>query len=56
MSGRRRPRTAGAEGERHNVQLSKGLSWLLRHNMLNQGLKPTKDGFVDVDEVLKLPR
>ena len=46
----------GSRPERHNVNLSKALSWLLRHNMLNQGLKPTPEGYVDLSAVLSLPR
>ena len=44
------------ENEKHNVKLSKALSALLRHNMMAHGLKPTKEGFVDVEAVLRLPR
>lgn len=41
--------------EKHNIRLSKSLSKLLRHDMLRQGLKPTPEGFVPVEEVLQLP-
>lgn len=42
--------------EKHNIQLSKGLSWLLRHNILSQGLTCSPEGYVDVDSVLNLPK
>ncbi|TRY78159.1 hypothetical protein TCAL_15332, partial [Tigriopus californicus] len=42
--------------EKHNTQLSKALSWLLRHNLLSQGLTCSPEGFVDVDSVLRLPK
>ena len=49
-----------AEAEKHNVRLSKALSWLLRHNLhlVSEISKKPVDssGFVDVDAVLKLPR
>ena len=46
--------------EKHNVRLSKALSWLLRHNLhlvseiTKEAIDPS--GYVDVDAVLKLPR
>ena len=47
--------------EKHNVRLSKALSWLLRHNLHLVSVEITKEaidpsGYVDVDAVLKLPR
>ena len=46
--------------EKHNVRLSKSLSWLLRHNLhLVEAItkEPVDEsGFVDVDDLLKLPR
>ena len=46
--------------EKHNVRLSKALSWLLRHNLqlVSEITKEPIDpsGFVDVEAVLKLPR
>lgn len=42
--------------EKHNVKLSKSLSWLLRHNIVQMGLTATKEGYVDVQDVLKLDR
>ena len=46
--------------EKHNVRLSKALSWLLRHNLhlVSEVTKKPIDqsGYVDVDAVLKLPR
>lgn len=49
-----------ASDEKHNVRLSKALSWLLRHNLhlVSEITKKPIDssGFVDVEAVLKLPR
>ena len=49
-----------AANEKHNVRLSKALSWLLRHNLhlVSEITKEPVDpsGFVDVEAVLKLPR
>ncbi len=49
-----------ARDEKHNVRLSKSLSWLLRHNLhLVEEISNTpadQTGYVDVDDVLKLPR
>ena len=46
--------------EKHNVRLSKALSWLLRHNLhlVSEVTKEAIDpsGYVEVDAVLKLPR
>ena len=46
--------------EKHNVRLSKALSWLLRHNLhlVSEITKAEIDssGYVDVEAVLKLPR
>ena len=42
--------------EKHNVKLSKALSWLLRHNITAQGLTATPEGYVEVSKVLALPR
>ena len=49
-----------SKDEKHNVRLSKALSWLLRHNLhlVSEITKEPIDssGFVDVEAVLKLPR
>jgi 2'-phosphotransferase len=49
-----------SEDEKHNVRLSKALSWLLRHNLhlVSEITKEPIDesGYVDVESVLKLPR
>ena len=46
--------------EKHNVRLSKALSWLLRHNLhlVSEITKEPIDpsGYVDVEAVLRLPR
>lgn len=60
MSGKRTERggAAGAarnprKGTSYNVQLSKALSYLLRHGAAKEGLQMT-EGFVFVDDLLKL--
>ncbi len=48
------------EDSKHNIRLSKALSWLLRHNLhlvseiTKEPIDPT--GFVDVEAVLEIPR
>lgn len=37
-----------------DVQLSKSLSWLLRHTAPSLGLHPTSDGYIPVNEILAL--
>ncbi len=37
------------------IQLSKSLSWLLRHAVVKEGLQLQSDGYVFVDDVLKHP-
>ena len=48
------------ETGKHNVRLSKALSWLLRHNLhlvTEISQEPIdSSGYVDVEHVLKLPR
>jgi hypothetical protein len=54
------------ETEKHNIRLSKSLSWLLRHHLdlaidvMEGGPEAGEDarttGYVDVEAVLKLPR
>ncbi|KAM8709222.1 hypothetical protein ACLKA7_016090 [Drosophila subpalustris] len=39
-----------------NTQLSKQLSWLLRHGAQKEGLTIQPDGFVSVSDILKHPR
>lgn len=39
-----------------NVQLSKALSYILRHGALKEGLKIREDGFVKLEDVLRRPR
>ena len=38
----------------HDVQLSKSLSWVLRHAAPSLGLKLSSDGFVPVQNILQL--
>lgn len=42
--------------DKHNVEISKTLSWLLRHNLHKTTLKVEEDGYVKLDDVLKLPK
>ena len=46
-------RHAGGNGK--IVQLSKSLSWLLRHAVIKEGLQFQTDGYVLVEDVLKHP-
>lgn len=41
---------------RECIKLSKGLSWLLRHHVVDQGLSITSDGYVLCLDVLKLQK
>jgi 2'-phosphotransferase len=50
----------GARGGRHGgggreVQVSKALSWLLRHGAVEMGLSIRADGYVPLSEVLEVP-
>ena len=40
--------------DKASIHLSKTLTWLLRHHVVDKGLKITSDGFVLIDDVLKL--
>lgn len=53
--GRRRARGGGGN-EAHDVKLSKGLSWLLRHGAEKEGFRITSQGFVLVADILKHPK
>ncbi|XP_070639502.1 tRNA 2'-phosphotransferase 1 isoform X1 [Bos indicus] len=64
-SGGRRRETAGPKGRRahrppqdqdRDVQLSKALSYALRHGALKLGLPMGADGFVPLDALLQLPQ
>ncbi|ELR57506.1 tRNA 2'-phosphotransferase 1 [Bos mutus] len=64
-SGGRRRETAGPKGRRahrpprdqdQDVQLSKALSYALRHGALKLGLPMGADGFVPLDALLQLPQ
>ncbi len=37
-----------------DIKLSKGLSWLLRHHIVDQGLDVSSDGYVLCNDILKL--
>jgi 2'-phosphotransferase len=47
-------RTRNRQNDNPDVQLSKSLSWLLRHTAPSLGLHPTSDGYISVDEILSL--
>lgn len=52
-----RPRTTmPRNSEKPRVNVSKTLSWLLRHGAVESGLKLTPDGFAKVSDVLRLPQ
>ncbi|XP_004596930.2 tRNA 2'-phosphotransferase 1 [Ochotona princeps] len=63
-SGGRRQETPGSRGRRaprpreqdRDVQLSKALSYALRHGALKLGLPMGPDGFVSLDTLLQLPQ
>jgi len=40
----------------YSVQLSKSLSWLLRHGAMKEGLDMSSDGYVLCDDILKLKK
>lgn len=42
--------------DKQSVEISKTLSWLLRHNLHKTTLKVEEDGYVKFDDVLKLPK
>lgn len=47
---------ANMSRKQNDVQLSKQLSWLLRHGAQKEGITMQPDGFVSVPEILKHPR
>ncbi|RKP10953.1 KptA family-domain-containing protein [Thamnocephalis sphaerospora] len=56
-SGRRDEAQSGQRARSdHNVRLSKGLSYLLRHGASKEGVTLRPDGFARLDAVLSLPR
>ncbi|XP_021966128.1 tRNA 2'-phosphotransferase 1 isoform X2 [Folsomia candida] len=46
----------GSNDPSSTIALSKALSWLLRHNAVQEGLHIESGGWVDLSAVLKLPR
>lgn len=54
--GNRRNRTRNDKSRNDNpdTQLSKSLSWLLRHTAPSLGLHPTSDGYIPLDDILSL--
>lgn len=44
----------GSNGKNSDVQLSKSLSWVLRHSAPSLGLRPTPDGYFSVEDMLSL--
>lgn len=57
MSGRRSQQSAASaknsQKSNHNIQLSKALSYILRHGAAKEGLQMTQ-GFIFVDDLLRL--
>ncbi|KAG0377120.1 tRNA 2'-phosphotransferase 1 [Mortierella sp. AD032] len=49
-------RNRGPRGDSPTVQLSKALSWLLRHNAVSQGIAIRPDGYVKITAVLGHPK
>ncbi|RGB28454.1 KptA family-domain-containing protein [Rhizophagus diaphanus] len=45
-----------ARNDNPNVKLSRSLSNVLRHNAIKEGLNIRPDGYVKIDDLLKLPR
>lgn len=42
--------------DKQHIKLSRALSWLLRHHVVDQGLKMTPDGYVLWDDIIKLDK
>jgi len=40
--------------DRHYIKISKSLTWLLRHHVVDKGLKISEDGYVLWDDIVKL--
>ncbi len=53
--GRGRGGRGGHGGGGRTVQVSKTLSWLLRHGAQEMGLNIRKDGYVTIDDLLNCP-
>ena len=51
---RRSNNSRSRKNDNPDVQLSKSLSWLLRHTAPSLGLHPTSDGYIPVNEILTL--
>lgn len=52
MSGRARGQGGGGD---RMVNISKSLSWVLRHSATKQGIAVRSDGYAKVQEILALP-
>jgi 2'-phosphotransferase len=51
-SGRQRQQNRAPREGGHNIQLSKQLSWLLRHGLDKSGLNVRTDGYVGLDDLV----
>jgi 2'-phosphotransferase len=51
-SGRHRQQNRAPREGGHNIQLSKQLSWLLRHGLDKSGLNVRTDGYVGLDDLV----
>ncbi|CAH1767507.1 4481_t:CDS:2, partial [Entrophospora sp. SA101] len=51
-----RGRGDGGGDERHDIKLSKSLSYVLRHGATKEGLNIREDGYIKLEELFKLPR
>ena len=43
----------GLRTDSHSVQLSKTLSWILRHGAKSEGLAMRADGYVKIDDLVR---
>jgi RNA:NAD 2'-phosphotransferase (TPT1/KptA family)/8-oxo-dGTP pyrophosphatase MutT (NUDIX family) len=53
---KKREMTAEEQEKKHLTSLSKLLSWILRHGINEMGLQMNSEGYVSVDELLKLEK
>ncbi|KAI0825770.1 KptA family-domain-containing protein [Irpex lacteus] len=49
-------RQRGLPSDSPEVRLSKTVTWVLRHGAASEGLKMRKDGYIRVDDLLKIPK
>lgn len=53
-NGKNRKRNNKSRNDNPDTQLSKSLSWLLRHTAPSLGLRPTSDGYIPLNDILSL--